>query len=102
VKRKLRADEAVERLRRLPFEDISFAKIDHRRALRQGYPEVVFARGKTPKQVAEIVGGMLRANASYNILITRTNKDTLAITPYPLAQALFTHPRWSCVAASRG
>jgi pyridinium-3,5-biscarboxylic acid mononucleotide synthase len=76
---KVDAEEAVERLRRLPFEDIGFAKIDHHRALRQGYPEVVFARGKTPKQVAEIVRGMLRANASHNILITRANKETFAV-----------------------
>jgi pyridinium-3,5-biscarboxylic acid mononucleotide synthase len=75
---KVGAEEAVERLRRLPFEDIGFAKIDHHRALRQGYPEVVFARGKTPKQVVEIVRGMLRANASHNILITRANRDIFA------------------------
>jgi pyridinium-3,5-biscarboxylic acid mononucleotide synthase len=75
---KVGADEAVDRLRRLPFEDIGFAKIDHHRALRQGYPEVVFARGKTAKQVAEIVRGMLRASASHNILVTRANKETFA------------------------
>ena len=75
---KVGADEAVDRLRRLPFEDIGFAKIDHHRALRQGYPEVVFGRGKTAKQVAEIVRGMLRANASHNILITRANEDTFS------------------------
>ncbi len=73
------ADAAVDRLRRLPFEDIGgFAKIDHHRVLRQGYPEVVYARGKTPKQVVEIVRGMLRANASHNILITRAGKATFA------------------------
>lgn len=75
---KVGAEEAVDRLRRLPFEDIGFAKIDHHRALRQGYPEVVFARGKTPKQVAEIVRGMIRANSSHNILITRANKEIFA------------------------
>ncbi len=67
---------AVERLKRLPFEDLGFAKIDHHRSLRQGYPEVIFARGKTPQQVAEIVRGMLRAKASHNILITRANEKT--------------------------
>ena len=75
---KVGADEAIKRLRQLPFEDIGFAKIDHHRSLRQGYPEVVFARGKTPKQVTEIVRGMLRANASHNILITRANKEMFA------------------------
>jgi pyridinium-3,5-biscarboxylic acid mononucleotide synthase len=72
---KLSADKAIARLRRLPFEDIGFAKIDHHRALRQGYPEVVFARGKTPQQVREIVRGMLRASASHNILVTRANQN---------------------------
>jgi pyridinium-3,5-biscarboxylic acid mononucleotide synthase len=75
---KLGAEEAVNRLRRLPFEDIGFAKIDHHRALRQGYPEVVFARGKTPKQVTEIVRGMLGEGSSHNVLITRADKGIFA------------------------
>src|ERR1700735_657171 len=71
-------EHAVERLRHLPFEDLGFAKIDHHRSLRQGYPEVIFARGKTTKQVVEIVRGMLRASASHNILITRSNAETFS------------------------
>jgi NCAIR mutase (PurE)-related protein len=71
-------DSTVAKLRRLPYEDLGFAKVDHHRGLRQGYAEVVFARGKTPKQVAEIVRAMLRAKASHNILITRANKKILA------------------------
>jgi pyridinium-3,5-biscarboxylic acid mononucleotide synthase len=69
-------ESAVERLRNLPFEDLGFAKIDHHRSLRQGYPEVVFGRGKTPKQVAGIASRMLHADASHNILITRANAAT--------------------------
>ena len=68
----------MERLRGLPYEDLGFAKIDHHRALRQGYPEVIFARGKTAKQVSEIARGMLRAKASHNILITRADKEIFA------------------------
>jgi NCAIR mutase (PurE)-related protein len=71
-------DEALKRLRHLPFEDLGFAKIDHHRSLRQGYPEVIYARGKTPKQVTEIVRGMLRAGASHNILITRADQKVFA------------------------
>jgi hypothetical protein len=71
-------DSTVAKLRRLPYEDLGFAKVDHHRGLRQGYAEVVFARGKTPQQVAEIVRAMLRAKASHNILITRANKKTFA------------------------
>ena len=48
------ADEAVERLRLLPFEDLGFAKLDHHRALRTGFPEVIYCESKTPEQVAQI------------------------------------------------
>jgi pyridinium-3,5-biscarboxylic acid mononucleotide synthase len=75
---KLSAEQAVARLRKLPYEDLGFAKIDHHRSLRQGYPEVVFARGKTPQQVAEIVRGMLRAKSSHNVLITRADQKVFA------------------------
>ncbi len=51
----LHPDEAVERLRSLPFEDLGFAKVDHHRALRRGFPETVLAEGKTPAQVAGIL-----------------------------------------------
>ena len=71
-------EHAVERLRNLPFEDLGFAKIDHHRSLRQGFPEVIYARGKTPKQVAEIVRGMFRASGSHNILITRADRLVFA------------------------
>ena len=53
------AQDAVERLKHLPFEDLGFAKVDHHRSLRQGFAEVVFAKGKTPEQIAEIVRAML-------------------------------------------
>jgi len=78
-KGRVSCDEAVERLKKLPFEDLGFAKIDHHRALRQGYPEVIFARGKAPKHVAEIVRGMLRAKSSHNILITRADAKVYAL-----------------------
>jgi pyridinium-3,5-biscarboxylic acid mononucleotide synthase len=77
-KGRVSSDQAIERLKNLPFEDLGFAKIDHHRALRQGYPEVVYARGKTPTQVAEIVRGMLRAKSSHNILITRADVKVYA------------------------
>src|SRR5271167_2745550 len=73
--RKLSPVGAVDRLKHLPFEDIGFAKVDHHRALRQGYAEVIFGKGKTPVQVAEIVRAMLRQKGSQqNILITRANE----------------------------
>jgi len=63
---------AVERLRRLPFEDLGFAKIDHHRSLRQGYAEVIYAPGKRAEQVVSVVRRML-AN-QHNILITRGSR----------------------------
>ena len=65
-------DEALEKLKHLPFENLGFARIDHHRSLRQGFPEVVFGRNKTVKQVTGIVKRML-AN-QHNILITQTDE----------------------------
>src|SRR6266576_3852141 len=61
---KLSPGAALERLRHLPFEDLGFAKVDHHRALRQGFAEVVFAKGKTPQQGAEIFRAMLQKKDS--------------------------------------
>jgi len=70
---KLSVARAVEQLRHMPYEDLGFAKIDHHRGLRQGFAEVVYAKGKTPKQVVAIARGMLRPRTTYNLLITRAN-----------------------------
>jgi len=71
--------KAIERLKHLPFEDLGFAKVDHHRALRQGFAEVVFGKGKTPRQVAEIVKSMLRRKDSrQNILVTRADASIFA------------------------
>jgi NCAIR mutase (PurE)-related protein len=65
-------DEAVSRLRRLPFADLGFARIDHHRALRQGLPEAVFGPGKTPAQCADIVVELLREPGG-PVLLTRVD-----------------------------
>jgi pyridinium-3,5-biscarboxylic acid mononucleotide synthase len=71
---KLTADEATNRLRHMPFEDLGFAKVDHHRALRQGYAEVIFGKGKTPAHVAEIARAMTSHKGSrQNILVTRAD-----------------------------
>jgi NCAIR mutase (PurE)-related protein len=76
---KLSPSAAVERLKHLPFEDLGFAKVDHHRSLRQGFAEVVFAKGKTPLQVAEIVCAMLQKKDSHhNILVTRADAKVFA------------------------
>jgi len=68
----LTPDEAVERLRHLPFEDLGFAKIDHHRALRAGMPEVIFGERKTPAQMAQIFARL--AKHGDNILATRADE----------------------------
>jgi NCAIR mutase (PurE)-related protein len=66
-------DEAVERLKDLPYEDMGFAKLDHHRELRTGMPEVIFAAGKTVAQVAAIFAHM--AQAGGNVLATRASSE---------------------------
>ena len=70
---KVSPDDAVERLRHLPFEDLGFAKVDHHRALRVGMPEVVFSERKTPAQVAAIFKRL--AQHGNNVLATRASKE---------------------------
>ena len=72
----LSPDEAVSRLRHMPFEDLGFAKVDHHRALRAGMPEVILGEGKTPAQVAAIYSRLARHGG--NILATRANEKQFA------------------------
>ena len=81
---------AIAKLKHLPFEDIGFAKVDHHRALRQGYAEVVFGKGKTARQVAEIVRTMARHKESrHNILVTRADAKTYAAVKRVQREAKF-------------
>jgi hypothetical protein len=66
---------AVARLRHLPFEDLGFAKIDHHRALRQGFPEVIMGQGKEAKDIAAIVAAMRKREV--NILVTRLDAQKM-------------------------
>ena len=62
-------DEALARLRALPFEDLGFAQLDHHRALRNGFPEVVLGEGKTTEQLVAIAERLTAAGG--NVLVTR-------------------------------
>lgn len=70
---RLTVEEAMCRLRGMPYEDIEFAKIDHHRTLRTGFPEVVFSQGKTTEQVVEIVKRLSERHPS--VLATRANPE---------------------------
>ena len=64
-------EEVLGKLHKLPFEDLGFAKIDHHRRIRNGYPEVIYGEGKTPPQVAEIFARL--ADHNPNVLCTRAS-----------------------------
>jgi hypothetical protein len=66
-------DDALRRLETLPYENLDFARIDHHRALRCGFPEVIFGHGKTAEQVAEIFGRL--AARGNNVLVTRVTAE---------------------------
>ncbi len=80
-------DQAMRRLKSLPFEDIAFAKVDHHRALRRGFPEVIFCQGKAPKHVVEIVGRLAKAGGT--VLATRADRDV-----YRMVQKKFPRARY--------
>ncbi len=86
-KGKLSPDDAVQRLRHLPFEDLGFAKVDHHRALRVGMPEVVFGEGKKPAQLAEIFWRLSKHGG--NILATRVSKEQFAAVKKKIRQAKY-------------
>ena len=73
----LDADAGAEALRHLAFEDLGFAKVDHHRALRRGFPEVVFGPGKTPGQIADIA--MSLASSQQTVLITKTTEEAFRL-----------------------
>jgi pyridinium-3,5-biscarboxylic acid mononucleotide synthase len=73
---KLTPDDAVNRLRHLPFEDLGFAKVDHHRALRAGMPEVILGEGKSPAHLAQIFARLAKHGG--NILATRADPKQFA------------------------
>ena len=98
---RLSVEDAIERLRHLPSEDLGFAKIDHHRALRQGFAEVIFGHGKTPRQATAIVRGMLRPKDSkHNILITRADERIYRAVRRVIAKAKF-YPLAGAIAIRR-
>lgn len=70
----LSTDKAAEQIKNLSFEDIGFARVDHSRPDRQGFPEVIFGAGKTRQQVTAIFEKLVER--SPNVLVTRTDSDT--------------------------
>ncbi len=80
-------DEAVEALRHLPFEDMGFAKIDHHRTLRRGFPEVIFCEGKSPDEIAQISKRIL--SQGVNLLATRCSKELFSLVEPEVPGAVY-------------
>lgn len=97
--------DALAQLARLPYEDAGFAKIDHHRRLRLGLPEVIYAAGKSPGQVAEIFARMAEAGGS--VIATRAGMDAFeavrervpGVKYHPLARIIGLHAASSTPAA---
>src|SRR6266487_1777467 len=70
----LETSEAARRIKDLHYEDIGYARVDHARASRQGFPEVVFGSGKTREQVVGIVERLVQR--APNVLVTHTDEGT--------------------------
>ena len=81
------SEDAVARIKNLAYEDIGYARVDHGRASRQGFPEVIFGQGKTSEQICGIFEKLI--SRSPNVLITRTNKDV-----YGDVRNIFTEAEW--------
>jgi NCAIR mutase (PurE)-related protein len=97
--RRLSPEEAAERLATLPYEDLGFAKVDHHRALRRGFPEAVFGAGKTAAQVVAIVERM--AARGQRVLVTRTTTEVHAAVSAVRADAQW-HEAARCITVECG
>ena len=78
-------EEAMERLKDLPYEELPYAKVDHHRQLRTGFPEVVFGLGKTPEQMAEIFAVLFGKHRK--ALATRATQEQFAAVRARVPQA---------------
>ena len=66
-------EQLVDELRARPYEDLGFARVDHHRSIRQGFPEVILGVGKTPAQIAAIAAEIVRRGST--LLVTRASAD---------------------------
>ncbi len=80
-------DEAAEALKELPYKDMEFANIDNHRALRTGYPEVIFCQGKTPQQIRDIMTELVKKGG--NIMGTRATAADYDVVKETLPEAVF-------------
>ena len=79
--------QLLDVLRARPFEDLGFARVDHHRAIRQGFPEVVLGLGKTPAQIAAIASEIVRRGST--LLVTRANPAAFDAVQEAVPKAMY-------------
>ena len=84
---KVTVEEALDKLRSLPYEDLGFARLDSHRSLRQGFPEVVFCEGKTAEQLTLIARQMLKAGGPN--VFTRANFEAYQVIREVASEAVY-------------
>src|ERR1700693_4031880 len=77
----------VERFRARPLEDLGFARVDHHRSIRQGFPEVVLGLGKTPAQIAAIAAEI--SARGFTLLVTRASQAAFDEVRRVLPEAIY-------------
>jgi NCAIR mutase (PurE)-related protein len=82
-------DRLIEQFKSLPSEDLGFARIDHHRALRLGFPEVIFGQGKTPSQIAAIAARIV--SHGQTLLVTRASEEAFTAVQAAVPEAVY-HP----------
>ena len=92
-------ERLLQVLRQAPFEDLGFARVDHHRRLRQGFPEVIFGPGKTPGQIAAIAARLV--GNGQTLLVTRTDRDAYRAVAEQLPDAVY-HETARLIALQRG
>lgn len=80
-------EDALEQLKLLPYEDLGYARLDHHRALRTGFPEIVFGSSKSPDQVATILQRLAARN--HTVLCSRASESAYAATQAVLPHAIY-------------
>jgi NCAIR mutase (PurE)-related protein len=92
-------EQLLQVLRQKPYEDLGFARVDHHRATRQGFPEVIFGQGKTAAQVAAIADRVV--TAGHNLLVTRTTAEAFEAVRGFVPEARF-HELARCITFETG
>jgi pyridinium-3,5-biscarboxylic acid mononucleotide synthase len=91
-------EQLLQVLRQKPYEDLGFARVDHHRDSRQGFPEVIFGQGKTPAQIAAIARRLV--DAGHSLLVTRTDPQAFDAVRGEVPEARY-HDLARCITLDR-